>query len=233
MKPAPKVLLVVASIATARLMCVPGSARAATVVVPPVTITQLTQVVHPPYVDDVVSFGGTPEVGYTSDGFTATIATGDTVVIRFQATPGKKFVVHSGYSTPGIPEKFHCWAYWQAGGGSSSLQAPYVETFEDFAGTMPPKSYELTDFSYGATVVEIMHDYLVIGDFEFTALQFKMVVNVPGASGPLTYSSVRSGSGSSFGTNGAGDASATMMEIVDTAVPTTTTTWGRLKTLYR
>jgi hypothetical protein len=187
----------------------------ALVTVPPVTITQIP-----------VTFAGAtgsllPGPGYLSSGFTAAISAGDIVAVRFQAPPGKKFVVHKPATTQGF---FSVGSYWQATADQISHTDPHTVTFWNFQGTPPTETYSYVAISDAGLVVMANKMYSVSGDFEFTAFEIDITASPPLVAVPGTFSDVRSNWAPSF------DGS---MEIVDMAVPAKNISWGRLKSLYR
>jgi len=165
------------------------SASAATIVVPPVTITQLSHTVSNGWVYDAVAF---PDGSVESNGFIATIATGDTLSIRVQAPPGKKFVVHGGHGQPGAAEELFVDAYWTAGFDLVLRLAPYTLSFVNLNGPAPIVHPDLCAVSdHGLSIYAAFH-FSVQGDFEFTTLAIQIIVAPPFTAVPQQYSSVQS-----------------------------------------
>ena len=223
------------------MLALPGSripaASAATITVPTVTITQLPHSFDGQIVYDAVSFptwtGGSPGTGYTSSGFTAAIANGDVITIRFEAPPGKKFVVHSPAGVYG--EKFFLNTFWQAGAGGPAYEAASTMAFENFLGVAPTETYSLFTLSTNGGSVVAEKNYQVNGPFEFTAIQITFTASQQQTVGSQPFSAVCGYSVPGWGTAAPQSAQdVSLMEIVDMgATPAATTTWGRLKSLYR
>lgn len=201
---------------------------AATVNVPPVTITQLSHSLSDGHVFDAITI---PGPGHTSGGFTAAISAGDVVTIRFQAPAGKKFVVHApaGVST----EYFFFNTYWSAGGDVTSV-APHTVAFENFHGIAPTETYSRFALGDNGAFVQAWRDYVVNGPFEFTAIQVNMTASQPLIPMSRTFSDVRSFSEPSWGASAWSGPDTSLMEIVDVGVVgTRKSSWGLLKSLYR
>src|SRR5689334_9210178 len=111
----------------AALALVAATARPAapeTVHVPPVEISALAHryavLGDQSFAGDEVTFPGS---GYSSEGFTAQLDDGDTVRIRYQAPPGRRFLVHA---SPGSPGRFYVRSYWIAAGGFFARTSPFA-----------------------------------------------------------------------------------------------------------
>src|SRR5262249_27322418 len=132
--------------------------------------------------------GGIAEVGYQSAGFSATISTGDVVVVRFQAPPGKEFIVHKPASAEG---RFEVSSYWWTGASDmSSHLDPHTVKFEGLRGTPPTETYSLVSISDGGSIVNVWKEYAVQGDFEFTALEVDITASHALVAAPRTFSGV-------------------------------------------
>ena len=217
-----------------------GVASAARMDVPPVVISSLDHSAYfqqPPgiyQVSDGVRFPGAfnPSTGYSSSGFSANLAAYDRVRIRFEAAPGMKFVIHS------FAAGFSFRAYWPklGYGDNSGLSLPGTVTFENPAGAMPtadPNAYDrVTDL--GEAIV-VGHSFQVAGEFEFTAVQIDFPIGHAVPSILRSYDTVHTQADPSFGAGAlAGRPDAHPMELVPSApVATVSSSWGRLKALYR
>jgi hypothetical protein len=204
---------------------------AATIDVPPITINQLRHWF-------VSGFGPRdgvviPGTDYTSSGFTAAIGVGDVVRVRVQAPPGKKFRVRG----PAAPATgfFHISVYWPGSNVGAPTSATYSTTFENFAGVSvsPTPNYALVVASNRS--VEVWLTYATQGDFEFTAFRVDInVVQAPPAE-LRSFGDVISETSPSIDAGILDDSTdRVVMEIVDDApVPSVSTSWGRIKLLYR
>ena len=219
------------------LMVLPIATRgigASTINIPPVTITQLAHFYNIQISNIVYDGISIPGSGYTSSGFTATILQGDVVTIRFQAPPGKKFVVHVPRSLYG--EQFYVDTYWISIGDGATYTYPHTVVFENFHGVAPTETYTYVGVSERGRAVLFEKTYDVNGEWEFTAMQVTMQVSRPIPPELNTFSGVQSHtSGVDWGilafTSGE---NGTLMEIVDSGIVSTArTSWGRLKALYR
>ena len=203
---------------------------AATIVVPPVTITQLSHSVGSGWASDGVAF---PDASVASDGFSAAIAPGDTVLIRFQAPAGKKFVVHGGHGQPDLPEEFVVQALWSAGGALILQQSPYTLAFANLEGVAPPVKDRVAGIGLGGALLIADFNFRVETDFEFTALDISIIVANSLTPTLRQFSGVQSRVVPSWVTR-APTPDATLMEIVDLGVVSTkTASWGKLKARYR
>jgi hypothetical protein len=212
------------------LTLAPPVSQAATILVPPLTITKLNHQGFPHGASDTITIPGT---GYTSSGFSATIATGDVVVVRIQPPPGKKFVVHPPLDPIGGTFRFNI--YWQAAGGTISSQEPHSLIFENLQGVSPIQTYSNVVLGDQREIVLVEKEYRFFAGFEFTAI----VVAITEAQSlpPVTqaFGDVKSYTDPSFGASGSTlGPQVPIMEIVDAGVVSTQrASWGRLKALYR
>lgn len=222
------VLVVAALAATSR------PARAELIETPPIVITQLThQYIYDfesgdTWVQDFIAIPGT---GYTCSGFTAAIGTGDVVRVRIVPPTGKKFRLraHGGITA------FHVAFYWSVPSpGFSPPWDPFTFAFENPTG--PPPTLQPYTQAYANEVwVFVDLGFLVLDDFEFTALRVDITADQALAKIPRTYGDLR---GSGFPPIAAfqdtTNPNLSIFEIVDdTSVPSVTSSWGRLKSLYR
>ena len=119
---------------------------------------------------------------------------------------------------------------------NSGLSTPGAVTFENSAGAIPtvyPESYErVTD--QGEAIV-VGHSFTTTGEFEFTAVQIDFPIGHAVPSVLRSYGSAHSQAAPSFGAYGlSGVPDAHPMELVPTSpVATLSSSWGRLKALYR
>ncbi len=206
-----------------------GRGAGSTIVVPTVTISQLTRTYYSGFYHDAITI---PGPGYSSSGFTATITTGDVVDIHYEAPPGKMFVMHApgGAGT----QYFSFSTYWQSGADAGSFTYPYTLTFENFQGTMPTQTYSLNLIGDVGNVVEAWDEFTVGGAFTFTGIE--ITITASHALSPLSrsYSSVRSFSSPSWGASApVSGLNPPLLEILDIAVPTQHMAWGRMKSQYR
>ena len=170
------------------------------IVVPPVTISEMAHTYEPPDVDpyatirDAVTFPGT---GYTSNGFTATLAQGDTVYMRYQAPPGMKFVIHHA---PNVVDEILFWnTSWLAAGDAISGTDPSTIVFENASGTMPVESYSYVAVGNAGHVIKCDKEFPILGDFEFSAVQIKLAISKTFAVASQAFGSVSSYSVPSWG----------------------------------
>lgn len=216
-------------IAAHTCVLVPRS-HAATIFVPPVTITAFEHRGFPP--TSASDFIRIPGTGYTNSGFTATIATGDVVVVRIQAPPGKMFFVNG--PSDGSLGNFSFNFYWQSGPDIGSGLHANTVTYEHFAGVPPIEVYSLVLIGEARNVVEVWKQYTFRGPFQFSAIEFRITART-GPTTTGTFAPVASYQDPAFiiGAN-TFDPVRPIVEIVDLGpVPTRTTSWGRIKNLYR
>jgi len=207
---------------------------AATIVVPPVAITALYDSSNyggmPGRVCDSITI---PARGSTHSGFSATITTGDVVVVRIQAPAGKKFVVHAPFgATPGV---FSFSLYWQTGtvDGISHLDT-HAMTFENFHGSPPAETYSLVALGDQLNIVEVWKMFSFSEGFEFTAIEFRVTASSPLPPVALTFFDVASYTMPAFLAVGITPTpTAPIMELVDAPVAARRSSWGTIKALYR
>lgn len=189
--------------------------------VPPVGISVLTHE-HtftpgsPPFTDtvDAVDFP-CDGVACNGPGFTASIGTGDTIVIRFEAPTGRRFAVTRA---PGGNQVFFASAHWQTDNGdaTSNFATPTI-TFENFAGVAPTPGESLHYVSNNGEAVYSHNVYTVNGDFSFTALDVQFTVGHALSHTSRTYHPVDSSASPSFGSQHQffGTASDTMVMAIE------------------
>ncbi len=204
---------------------------AGTVVVPPVTISQLYHYTSSTYIDDGILM---PGPGYSSSGwFLANVSPGDVVRIRIQAPAGKKFVVHvpAGFGK----ETFSFSLYWFTESGVNGDVDPHTVTFEGFHGTMPTETYSYVAIGDQAKAIWANKVYTVTGGFEFTAIQIELTASQLLIPWSRIFNEVQSSTAPAWSVSArTSGLDATLMEIVDAnPVPTRATSWGKLKSLYR
>ncbi|MFN0007580.1 MAG: hypothetical protein ACKVXR_06695 [Planctomycetota bacterium] len=178
-------------------------AGAQTVFVPPVDISVLRHrhtitPGSPPFTDTVDAVDFPCSAGACNGpGFMASIGTGDTIVVRFEAPPGRRFAVTRA---PGGDQVFFASALWQTDGGdaTSSFATPTIN-FENFAGVSPTLGDSLHYVSNQGEAVYSHNVYSVNGDFSFTALDVRFTVGHALAPAPRTYHAVDSSALPSFG----------------------------------
>ena len=223
-------LMVAAELVLALAVLWVPSPFAAVIVVPPVTITQLSHSVDSGWASDGVVF---PDASVASDGFSASIATGDTLRLRFQAPAGKKFVVHGGHGQPGLPEEFIVDARWSAAPGLVLQNSPHTLAFANLEGQAPTLGNYLSAVALGGSNLYAVFNFRVETDFQFTALDISIVVANSLTPTLQLYSGVQGRAGTGWVTR-APTPDATLMEIVDEGVVSTTTaSWGQVKSRYR
>jgi hypothetical protein len=207
-----------------------SSSQAATILVPPLTITKLDHQAFPNGVSDTITIPGT---GYTSSGFSATIATGDVVTVRIQPPSGKMFVVHP--PTGPSPGQFRFNLFWQAAAGSSSFQEPHSLTFENLHGAAPVEIYSNVVLGDQRHVVLVEKEYRFRVGFDFTAIVVAITEAQSLPTVTRVFVDVQSYTVPSFGASGSTlGPRVPIMEIVDAGVVSTQrASWGRLKALYR
>lgn len=201
---------------------------AETIEVPPIKVTSL---VHSSYYDNIfdlqqwndsVTFPSGPG-GFSAPGFSASIGTGDTIVVRVEAPAGKKFVITKHPAATN--NVFYLNAYWFTGTGDASSAASVGNVnFENLNGTAPTNTYQLHRVSDNGEAIKVTLIYDVNNDFSFTAMDIEFVVSHTLAEAFRTYGSVLSSSTRSFGATaeGAGGlADQAVMEIVDNVVTLT------------
>ncbi len=198
-----------------------GAASAVVINIPPVEISALEHQFFTDFpfpgqnlIRDAVTFPCAP-TACSGPGFTASIGTGDTVVARFEAPAGQKFVVtrHPSASL----QSFIVRARWGTGvpdGGSNFVTG--TVTFENLAGTPPVNTFSQDVLYDNGEQIVVHEDFDVVGDFEFTAVvvEFNVVHALPII--PRTYGSVFSASAPSFGSvaAGAGLSDQVIMQLV-------------------
>jgi hypothetical protein len=197
--------------------------------VPTVTVTSLSHVFWKDddyygwdpetVIHDAVTFDSYSEMAgnYLSDGFTASVGTGEIIVVRIQPPSGYRFQVTRHRTAPF--QTFFSNVFWTTGigvPGEYYVPAPLSVTYENLDGTAPQGNYEHAGLSTTGQGIVMSYYADVTADFSFTAVEFWFTVSHAVAALPRTYSSVRSHSGPSFGVGarGVGIRDATVMAIV-------------------
>jgi hypothetical protein len=208
-----------------------SSAASAVVIIPPVEISGL---VHRSVLDDLwrpskrylgdgVGFPPSPKGTYSGPGFTASIQQGDTIVARFQAPSGYRFVVTPAIASLGNAFTFN--ASWK-GAGSGPIRSAYPSTilFENLSGPAPTSTYDLAAVNDTGNWIYAYREFTFDAAFSFTAIQlsFTAAPTLPGL--PITYGPVQSGSTWAFLASSAVDLDhydQTIMSIEPVPVPAT------------
>jgi hypothetical protein len=175
-----------------------------TITVPPVVISAL----HHHYNDDpffgftqisdTVTFPSGPGT-FSGPGFSASLAGGDTVVVRFSAPPGKQFVVRH------IPEAmggvfFLAHANWQTVPDfNGAPPVPNSVTFENLVGAAPANTHSFTAVSGNGQSLFAEQQFRASSEFSFTALRVEFRVPVEVAEALRTYGAVNAFGSPSFG----------------------------------
>ena len=212
----------VGPLAALALLSTGGIASAATVNIPPVEVSTLHHVyiLNPVFCEaflkDGVQFPCAPG-DCSGPGFTASIGTGDTIIARFEAPAGKKFVVT--HAAAGQQFLFVN-ANWFTGiGDAQSNFVTGIVTFENLSGTPPVSTFSQNGLSNNGENIRVVEQFDVVGDFEFTAMEVEFVIAHPLPSTPRTYLPVNSTSALSFGSSQSGTAlpDVTLMTIMEIA----------------
>lgn len=192
------------SVACACATAMPASADV--IQVPPVTIHAINSVRDYESAENYTEFQHRVRIpndaaSYSGgDGFTASVGTGDTVVVRVQAPPGYLFrIKHEPLSAI---QYFQVSMYWQTGESDTFDSTPSVSVeFVDGVGTAPVASDFLGVVSDNAAFIGAIGQFAVVGDFTFSAFEMRLTPTHPLAPLPRTYLPVTSSDGLSFGTN--------------------------------
>ena len=185
---------IVGLLATLALLSTSDIASAATVNIPPVEIYTLTHSYEEdPFEKEASGSDGVafPCAGDCSGpGFTASIGTGDTIIARFEAPAGKKFVVTRSVAPQ---QSFILCALWFTGvGDQTSNFSLGIVTFENLTGTPPVSTFAQNGISDNGEAIKVREDFDVVGDFEFTAVTVEFVFANALPSTPRTYMPVGS-----------------------------------------
>lgn len=176
--------------------------------VPAVTVTSLSHRFQEPpewdpsltqtYIHDGVYFGTSSFGSYESDGFTASIGTGEIIVVRIEAPSGYRFQVTRHRTAPF--QSFRSDARWFTGVSDLlSHVAPLSLTFENLEGPAPQSTYIYGGLSNVGRAIVTTYHADVLEDFAFSAVEFWFTVSHAVDAVPQTYSSVASSSSLSFG----------------------------------
>lgn len=142
---------------------------------------------------DAASYSG-------GNGFTASVGTGDTVVVRVQAPPGHKFrIKHEPLS---VIQVFQVSMYWQTGASDTFTSTPSIAVeFVDGAGAAPVAFDLLGVVSDNAEFLGALGQFTVVGDFTFSAFEMRLTLTHSLSPLPRTYLPVTSSDSLSFGTD--------------------------------
>ena len=213
----------VGALATLALFSTGGIASAAIINIPPVEVSTLHHFFAADpfscdtFGNDGVLFPCAPG-DCSGPGFTASIGTGDTIIARFEAPAGKKFLVtHAG----AVQQSLIVNAKWIAAGDTASNFVTGTVTFENLSGTPPISTFSQNGLSNNGEVIKVLEQFDVVGDFEFTAIEVEFVITHPVPSTPRTYMPVSSTSAPSFGSGffGPSICDVTVMTITEVSPP--------------
>ena len=128
--------------------------------------------------------------GYTGgEAFTASIGTGDTVVLRLQAPTGHQFRIRHR-----SPHNYQLlmFSFYHQSSGSAQFGSPHGSSirFENGVGTAPVPVFALTHLSEAGNFLGVDAEYNVVGDFTFTAFEARITVTAPLVPEPRNYFSV-------------------------------------------
>ena len=203
-----------------------GTASAAIINIPPVEVVILQHdyffdnIFQETIIRDAVQFPCDP-CDCVGPGFTAAIANGDTIITRFEAPAGKKFVVT--LNTTGANQFFVVVAFWHTGASDTGSNfVPGTVTFENFSGTLPVNTFTQNGAFDNGEAIKVIEQFSVNGSFEFTAMQVVFIVRPPLMPVKKTYMPVDSSSAPSFGSSAVlvGHApDQTIMQIVSLTCP--------------
>ena len=211
---------------TALLMVLEDAVEEGVFRVPAVTVTSLghrfrTESDYGPeisYIQDAVRFDNNNENSfgtYLSEGFTASIGSGETIVVRIQAPIGSRFQVTRPDAASSL--MFFMNTFWQTnlGDRASNFETANVN-FENLIGNTPEATYTLAYLSNAGQAISARYYANVDGDISFTAVEFRFTVSHSVTAVPRTYRAVGSSSSPSFGigASGADLEDATVMAIV-------------------
>lgn len=188
---------------TVAVLTLGSVARSQSVLVPPVDISSLTHE-HtntpgsPPLADTVDSVQFPCSGGACNGtGFTASIGTGTTIVIRYEAPAGTRFTVTRA---PGGTQSFFAYGKWQTGTGDVTSSFPTATiTFENLVGAPPTLGTSLNYISDNGHILLSYNVYTVNGNFSFTALDVQFTVSNALVPASRTYNPVESTVTRSFG----------------------------------
>ena len=125
-------------------------------------------------VQDAVFIPDGPGV-YSGPGFSASIGTGDVVVVRIGAPANHRFRLNDVQGTTGRFFGFNFW--WSTGAGDILSNAPTATvTFEGGNGSAPANTYSLCAVSDNGNAVLVDLQYNITGSYEFTAIRVEFTV---------------------------------------------------------
>ena len=126
---------------------------------------------------------------FTQPNFTTMLTGSETVIMRFEAPAGQKFVIHtapSGFDSISLNLGGRWW-----GGPSDGLQNPIATSFafENLVGSTPVRTYSFDILGSGGRLVSFSDTFTVSPGMEFTAveLQATYALSIPS---PSTYTFV-------------------------------------------
>jgi len=154
-------------------------------------------------ISDGVDFQcGSGEGTCSTSGFSAAIANGDEIVIRYEAPSGQRFHVfrRSALSSEG----FEVFAEWVASGDRVSVFTHASVNFENLTGTAPTETYNEFGISDAGVAVFSEWQSNVTGDFTFTALTFTFTVNNSPPGATASFGPVQGLASPAFGAAGTG-----------------------------
>lgn len=178
-------------------------ASAATIAIPPITITNLADdasYVPPPAESSStsgVTFGPSGPGTFISSGFTASINSSDQVTVRIQAPVGQQFKVLMPANATSL--EIGCLARWISGGGSGGAQpsSPSTVTWIALQGPAPARTADLNYITNNGRLIVVENTFTASAAFSFQALEITFTVaNNP--SGTNTYNPVSSVNTPSF-----------------------------------
>lgn len=202
-----------------------------TIVVPPVQITALSHSfspANPPtfpqaVAHDGVTFPSGPGT-FSGPGFTASIGTGDEVLVRFQAPPGQRFSVHVPPSASSMSLALDArWATGTPDGGSQFVQG--TVTWIGLVGPAPTQTFAQDGMFNNGQQLKVNHQFNVTAPFAFEALEIRIPVSLVLADVSRTYGSVFSTSAPSFAGSALG-ASLTDSTVMDFEAASVLFTWN-------
>ncbi len=224
---------ILATAAVLALSLAAARAGAATIAVPPITVTSLTHQVYfptsgtPMLRDSIVIPGG----GYTSAPFTATLSAGDVVVVRIQAPAGQAFALHD---LDGSGETLAFDVLWYGPSDVASSASAATVTFENLSGAVPVASYVYGTTSDCGYSIWTHCDFAVPGDARFTAIRIEIPVSHPSCQANVAFTLGSDMYPSFVGEQHWIGSDGIVMDLVDLVpTPARASTWGRLKAHYR
>jgi len=187
------------------------SANALPVIIDVPTV-QITSLGHRNFIDtstgdrtisDGVDFAcGSGEGTCSSSGFSAAMANGDEIIIRYEAPAGQRFHVFQDSALSS--DAFIVFAEWVAANDQVHTLTHAVVNFENLSGTAPTETFNTFGVSDAGVAVFSEWESKVTGDFSFTALTFTFNVNNSPPGQTAIFSPVSGLASPSFGAGGTG-----------------------------